>query len=358
MKRKTLMIQLVFLMVTIAALLLSCSSTASRGDRRGYAYSVYAGDAQAAEDIHVIPWREEAAQEARESGTLRFYFMSGEGQSMASDGNTKFGDSCLIVFPNGQVMLIDGGMPAYGATLTKNLQHLGISKIDYLVLSHMHDDHYGGLFTKKGVLANFEIGTMYWNGVDNLKPTVVELFTATIAEYAVKTEILVRGDELSIGDVQVKVLNPPESSVGDAQGTVGLNNSSLALKIVFKEFSALLSGDLYIEREFDLIDLYGDELDVDLVKANHHGRNTSNSKDWAQATTPRIVVTTAGNPPDEIVYAYYARVGARVLSDYLDGYIKITTDGERCDTMTSRERVSQYFSKYDAVAQTIYQANY
>ncbi|MDX9916156.1 MAG: MBL fold metallo-hydrolase, partial [Sphaerochaeta sp.] len=138
MKRRLAVVLLaVLLVVTI-----SCTSV--QGGH--YSYEVWQGESQGL----TIPWVEDAAALSQESGTMRFYFMSGEGQHMASSQDTKYGDSCLITFPGGEVMLIDGARVDYAPTLVENLRQLGIKRIDHLVLSHMHDDHYGGLISANG----------------------------------------------------------------------------------------------------------------------------------------------------------------------------------------------------------------
>jgi competence protein ComEC len=202
------------------------------------------------------------------------------------------------------------------------------------------------------VLANFEVGTMYINGTLNLKPTVVEKFDKAMEVFKPNLKILSRGDSFAIGDVAVDVLNPPADLIGESFGTIAMNNTSLCLKFTYKDFSALFSGDIYIEVEYELIGEYADQLNVDLVKASHHGRNTSNSREWAQTTSAKVVVATSGNAIDEIVYANYARSGAQVFTDTLDGYVRVVSNGLDCITTTSRPRTDDTYAKYDLEART------
>jgi len=253
-----------FVIVFLSVLLtvtFSCNS--SRGGL--YTHEVRQGEGQGL----AIPWTENAAALSKESGTLRFFFVSGEGHRMASSHDAKYGDSCLITFPGGEVMLIDGARVDYAPTLVENLSLLGIQRIDHLVLSHMHDDHYGGLISANGVLANFEVGTMYINGTVNLKPTVVEKFDKAMEVFKSNLKILSRGDSFSIGNVFIDVFIPPSVLIGASFGTIAMNNTSLSMKLTYKDFSALLSGDIYIEVEYELIKEYVDRLSVDQVKASH-----------------------------------------------------------------------------------------
>jgi competence protein ComEC len=333
------------LIIGILILTLSCTTSTAR-----YTYSVHQGEGWGG---YTLPWEEHAQQVAQETETIRFYFMSGEGQSMGAGSNVKSGDSCLIAFPNGEVMLIDGGMANYAPTLKENLRLLGVTSIDYLVLSHMHNDHYGSFFTENGILATFDIGVLYWNGTYNMKQDVADYFDATIERYNPTLEILTEGDTLTIGDVHIEIFNPSAGQVGKSYGTEGLNNTSLAMQFDYRGFTALFSGDLYLAAEFDLIAKYGDRLASDLVKANHHGRNTSNTKPWTQVTKPRIVVATSGNIIDDVVYRDYASVGAMVFNDTIDGYVRVVSDGQHTHTTTSRARSIDTFDTYDEMARSV-----
>ncbi len=338
----------------LVAMASACMASTAVAEQPQYRYSVLSPDQQQPTGVLTIPWNEDASKVAQETGTIRFYFMSGEMQNLSASAGIKFGDSCLIAFPNGEVMLIDAGMPNYAPTIVANLQALGVSRIDHLVLSHMHDDHYGALLAPDGVLAKFAIGTLYWSGIYNESSTVADRFDTALARYDFTERILSKGDSLDIGAVHLDILNPVAEEIGNRYVETALNNSSLAIKFNYDEFTALFAGDLYTDGEFKLIEAFGTLLDVDLVKANHHGRNTSNSKAWIQATTPRIVVATSGNPVDETPYAYYSRFGAYVFNDNLDGYVRVVSDGTSCATTTSRKRVTTYFEKYDKLAQSIY----
>ena len=107
------------------------------------------------------------AQVAKADGNIHYYFMSSDGAVI--DGNdkyhTKWGDCCLIAFPDGKVMLIDTGMKSFYPILKEKLQSLNVKKIDYMVFSHPHNDHAGGLWTT--FFEDFEIAHIYHNGEKN-----------------------------------------------------------------------------------------------------------------------------------------------------------------------------------------------
>jgi len=95
-------------------------------------------------------------------------------------------------------------------------------------------------------------------------------------------EYLEEGDEITFGDhIQVKIYNPPTEIVYPEDypknSTQFINDTSITMKFIYGESTALFAGDLYITRERDLIRTYGEELQADIAKANHHGADTSNS---------------------------------------------------------------------------------
>lgn len=344
----------VAVMVLLAAVSCAAAAKASvRGEHPVYTFAVLDAKKQNPKGVCTVPWKENAVETAVRTGTLRFYFMSGEKQSFSEKSGIKFGDSCLVAFPNGEVMLIDAGMPGYAGTLVENLRLLGVNKLDYIVLSHMHDDHYGAMLGPSGILANFEAGRFYWSGAYNDKSSVEERFDEEMKKRNVNLALLSAGDSFDVGDVRIDVFNPAKEDIGGRYGETRLNNSSIAMKLTYDEFSALFCGDLYSDGEYKVIEYAGDALDSDLIKANHHGRTTSNSKEWVAATTPRVVVATSGNPIDETVYAWYSKAGARVFNDNLDSYVRVVSDGFNCDVTAGRARETGFFDFYDRLADKV-----
>lgn len=342
--------------VMILLAVVSCATatkTSVRGEHPVCTFAVLGANKQNPKGVCTVPWKENAVEAAVRTGTIRFYFMSGEKQKFSEKAGIKFGDSCLVVFPNGEVMLIDAGMPGYAGTLVENLRLLGINKLDYIVLSHMHDDHYGAMLGPSGILANFEVGRFYWSGAYNDKSSVEERFDEEMKKRNVNLALLSAGDSFDVGDVRIDVYNPAKDDIGGRYGETQLNNSSIAMKMTYDEFSALFCGDLYSDGEYKVIEYAGDALDSDLVKANHHGRTTSNSKEWIAATTPRVVVATSGNPIDETVYAWYSKAGARVFNDNLDSYVRVVSDGCNCDVTAGRTRETGFFDFYDKLADKV-----
>ena len=307
----------------------------------------------------VIPWGEEGSivQQAVDSKSMIICFMSGEGLEIKSEADTafaesKWGDSALIAFPNGQTMLIDGGMQDYAELLVLNLKSMGITKLDYVVASHRHNDHIGGLTSQKGPLYNFEIGQIYSSGIYNSNSSNPAALEGVSQDRGIPNGYLAKGDTLDIGDVHVEVLWPLSGQVKTStSSTEELNSGSVVLRFDYGETSALFVGDLYKSGELQMIrELGGDagKLDVDVLKIPHHGRQTSSSDDFINAVTPKVAVATGAIIMEPDIYSHYARTGAAVYMDVYDGYVKVTMDGTNVSTEYSRDRgVIAAYEKFD-----------
>ena len=203
---------------------------------------------------YVSPWELNVSEAAKADGKMHYYFMSSEGYMVNPGGqsSTKWGDSCLVVFPDGTTMLIDAGMAGFAPLLTLNLQRMGIEKLDYFVLSHPHDDHGYGALKDGGILHNFEVGQAYYSGVLNGSWSNPNILTDVCTKRNIPCEVLKRGDKLTIGDVTIELLGPDPALVGTTidDNVTGVNNSSLVMRFDYGEHSALFTGDIYrtIER--------------------------------------------------------------------------------------------------------------
>lgn len=307
----------------------------------------------------VIPWGEEESiiQQAVDSSSMIVCFMSGEGTQIRSSSQTafsetKWGDSALIAFPDGQTMLIDGAMSDYAPLLVENLRAMGISRLDYVLISHRHNDHTGGLLCRGGVLESFEIGQIYSSGIYNGSSSDPAALEGMAAKQGIPCATLAKGDVLQLGNVTMEVLWPlPGLEKTTSDSTEDCNNGSLVLRFDYGDTSALFTGDLYKSAEIQLIQALGDDigkLDVDLLKIPHHGRQTSSTDDLICAVSPKAAVATGAIIMEPAVYAGYAKEGCAVYMDVYDGYVKVVLDGSDIAVSCSRVRQVDTYDKYDA----------
>lgn len=265
------------------------------------------------------------------------------------------GESSLIEFPNGKTMLIDGGsmmgdFDMGGSVVAPYLWDSGITKIDYVIGSHADSDHVGGLafILKEMVVKNYSD-----NGQDSL-----DLSLSTLHEIAVEKNIpwtvLQAGDEIKIDEkVRVEILHPPKnyelritnddfkSEIRNRKSEIVNqkyerghdNNLSIVMKISYGKFSVLFTGDIEKEAERFLIEKQKSSLKSTIVKAPHHGSNSSSTGEFINAVNPEVAIFSVGykNPfrhPNKKVLERYREKRAKIYRTDRDGLIEIESNGE------------------------------
>jgi competence protein ComEC len=202
------------------------------------------------------------------------------------------GDACFIKFPNGESMLVDGGDATKDWDQGKNtiipfLKFNNISRIKYIVASHPHNDHIGGLAEILNTLT-----------VDTLVISEYEFNTQKykeIIEISNKREIPIRyikkGNRLyPDSSCRVYILHPTEEFVEEKTFSgEECNNSSIVMKIQYGENGILLTGDTEREAEKEFMK-YGDFLECEIIKLGHHGSKTSSTKQMLKFVNPLIGV--------------------------------------------------------------------
>ena len=236
------------------------------------------------------------------------------------------GDSAVYISPDGQVMLVDCGNVLGGQEVTDQLMAMGVDRIDILVLSHPHADHIGGFAT---LADHFEIGQVYLNGHEYDSETYRSVM-GRIEVLNLPCQALEAGDSFSFGEeVQVQVFGPdPGANDEVAGGYLDANDGSIAMRLTYGQSSFWTSGDLYIPGEQALTERYGQEIASDVVKMNHHGKDTSNGKDFVQSLSPKVAVGMFDSVGSRTVAMRYVANGAEVFYNSTDGAIRVSTAGD------------------------------
>jgi len=253
------------------------------------------------------------------------------------------GDSILIEFPKGEKMLIDGG-GLYGDRfdIGKNvvapfLRKKKIRRIDTLVLSHPDPDHLKGL---NFIASQFSIGQFWENGFETQSEPYLQL-KETLRQKNIKTQSL-NEETLPqiINGVEVSVLNPPAWNVMQrkVQNPSDLNNSSLVMKLRFKNVSVLLAGDIGNEAEGWML-RKGYPLRADIIKVSHHGSSSSSSPLFLEKVKPAYAIVSVGERniarlPHPEVLKRYERLGTEIFRTDKHGAITVVTDGKEIDVKT------------------------
>ncbi|MGE7600708.1 MBL fold metallo-hydrolase [Lysinibacillus fusiformis] len=229
------------------------------------------------------------------------------------------GDSILIESPNGKTMLIDGGVKGAGQQVVSYLKELGVNKLDQVVATHPDADHIGGLIP---VLQTIPIEQFYDSGKVHTSQTFEEMLMAidqkNIPYYVPKTGGLIEFDK----DVTVKVLNANEHATDN-------NDASIVLKVAYGNVSFLLTGDAGIALEKEMMQ---NDVTATILKAGHHGSNTSSSEEFIRAVKPEVTILSYGednkygHPHAEVVDRLQA-MGSNIYATAESGTIIVATDG-------------------------------
>jgi DNA internalization-related competence protein ComEC/Rec2 len=193
------------------------------------------------------------------------------------------GDAILVTAPDG-VMLIDAGDNKTEMELVHYLQNKGITKIDYLIGTHPHADHIGGL---DQVIVHFDIGKIYMPKVSHTSKTFESVLQAAKDKnYKISTGKA--GETFSLGEtVEVEILSPLREKYS------GLNDYSIVIKMVNGQDVFLFMGDAEKLVEQDLLETYTN-LKADVLKLGHHGSSTSTTEPFLKAVVPSIGIISAG----------------------------------------------------------------
>jgi len=252
---------------------------------------------------------------AAESQPLKIHFLDvGEG------------DSILIEAPNGEKALIDAGNLITGSKVVKYLNKKNIYDLDHLIFTHPHLDHIGGAFF---ILQMIEVKNIYDNGEDLLaltKGSDIYRWYGDLVRKSNKYSVLEAGDSLLLGEVKLKVLWPPKPLIFS-----DFNTNSLVIVVEYKTFRCLLTGDLTIPGEKEL--LKDKNLEADILKIGHHGFADANSEEFLKAVSPKISVISVnkdnirGYPSSEVIERL-RKIGSEVYRTDKNGNIVVSIEDD------------------------------
>lgn len=246
------------------------------------------------------------------------------------------GDGTIVILPNNQCMIIDCFDPEAAEDMVKFVKSLGITKIDYLIATHYHADHIGGM---PGLINNFEIGKFYSNGVD-FNSGICRNFLALLNEKQIPVNVLKQGDSLILSEApdecKIEVLWPnfTEEQIYNAYHNPGRteklkNNSSLVFKMIYNDFTVLFTGDVYKEGDKALTKQYGSKLKSTILKVPHHGEfYTSNSPVFVKTVAADIgVILDPSYMWNYVITVIYRNAKTKLLYRNTPGFILIESDG-------------------------------
>ena len=234
---------------------------------------------------------------------------------------------CSLIVCNDVSVLIDAGENNKGDEVLLRLSELNIDSLDYVIGTHAHSDHIGGLDT---VINSINVeNIILYELPDKMVPstkTYEDLLTA-IVENEVNVISAKAGDNFKIGKGSLSILAPLSDNYNDQ------NDFSIVTRFVYGETSFLFTGDAEEKVEMDLIDS-GAVLKSTLLKVGHHGSNTSSSERFIGKVKPEIAIIEVGKGnsyghPHSETLSLFDKIGAKVYRTDLCGDITAVTDGEK-----------------------------
>ncbi len=237
------------------------------------------------------------------------------------------GDCELIVLPSGKTILIDAGESKSADDIISFLEEQGISRLDYVIATHPHADHIGGM---QEVIEAFDVGEIYMPKVEHDTKTYENLLLA-IQEKGLRIHTAKDGVSLmEEGGVSAQFVAPCADSYKD------LNNYSAVLRLTYGDVSFLFMGDAEQASEEQITA----DVSADIIKLGHHGSSTSSSQEFLEAVSPSAAIIScgAGNSyghPHEETLRTLDLLGIETYRTDQDGTVTVTTDGTTYQIQTA-----------------------
>lgn len=223
---------------------------------------------------------------------------------------------CTLIISDDEAMLIDSGEAEYSNTVIKTLRNFGVSELDYIVATHAHSDHIGGMAdiidaipTENLILSRPTDDSMttkiYTDMIDAAEENDVNIITATA------------GHTFTMGYTGCSIISPFNTDSSEE------NNNSIVMHITAGTTSLLMTGDAESKAEKAILQHYP-AISADILKAGHHGSKTSSSANFLAAVSPEVAIIHVGannsynHPSKEVVDA---------IGEYTDAIYRTDRNG-------------------------------
>ena len=313
MKRACMNIR--FLSVLVAIVLSVCTFTAC-----GNSVADSDNDSVVADGSAATAESEPAEEPVREGFELHFIDV-GQGD-------------CMLLIADGEAMLIDSGNVGQGEVVVEYMKAQGVTKLKYLMLTHGHADHVGGM---PEVMENFSFDTLFLFDVPCDEEPYQE-FLSIIEDRNIETIMPELGSKFLLGDGEFTILGPSKPDY------LNLNNNSISIKYVYGDKSFLLCGDAQTSQEQDLMTFAsqnGIDLKSDVWKANHHASLAGCTQSFIDTVGAEFAVVQVGadniySYPGEATMARLESSGATVYRNDLNGTVIVKCNGKTLEWILSK----------------------
>lgn len=234
---------------------------------------------------------------------------------------------CIYINQGEYNMLIDAGNNEDGEKLVSYLKSLNVNGFDYVIGTHPHEDHIGGM---DDIINNFEIENYYMPDKLSTTKTFEDVLDALDAK-GLSYNVPKIDDEFKLGDATFKVIYSGDD-------TNDINDSSIVLKMTYGDNSFLFTGDATSNVEEIILNK---DIKSDVLKVAHHGSSYSSTTEFLDKVDPKYAIISVGknnsyNHPASITLQKLSNRDIKVYRTDLDGTIIFTSDGTNLSVQTKK----------------------
>ena len=238
---------------------------------------------------------------------------------------------CTLLLSDGKSMLIDSGESQYSSDVIKYLKRKGVKKLDYIVITHPHTDHMGGM---ADIIKKTGTSHIIMPRVDKeYTPTTpaYEKLLKAVAKAGRKIEAA-KDESFALGKADIKIYTSPYKGEN-------LNNNSVIVRAENGANSFLITGDCENEEEQLLMDK-GVDLKAKVLKVAHHGSSTASSADMLDKVLPRYAVISCGSGnsyghPHDVTVSRLEKYADYIYRTDENGTVVFVSDGKGLSVRTS-----------------------
>ncbi len=251
---------------------------------------------------------------------------------------------CSLIKWEGASVLIDCGEAEYADTVLAYLKEQGVKKLDYIITSHPHSDHMGGM---GDIISQMEVGKVIAPKVAaELTPTskCYERFVTALKNKGIRLTAAKPGTVYALTPANAAASEkiPPKIEIlSPVTDYDDLNNYSVTARLTYGNTAYLFTGDIEKKAENDILES-GAEVSADVLKVAHHGSSSSTGEEFFDAVSPEICViqcgtgNSYGHPHAETMELFKER-GAKIYRTDLNGTVTVYSDGEEIIVKTEKE---------------------
>lgn len=234
---------------------------------------------------------------------------------------------CIYINQGEYNMLIDAGNNEDGEKLVSYLKNLNVNGFDYVIGTHPHEDHIGGM---DDIINNFEIDNYYMPDKLSTTKTFEDVLDA-LDNKGLSYTVPNIDDEFKLGDATFKVIYSGDD-------TNDINDSSIVLKMTYGDNTFLFTGDATSNVEEIILNK---DIKSDVLKVAHHGSSYSSTTEFLDKVDPKYAIISVGknnsyNHPASITLQKLSNRDITVYRTDLDGTIIFTSDGTNLSVQTKK----------------------